>query len=297
MSAKAKIGVLGASGYTGAELVRLLLRHPHTEIGLLTADRRAGKPMADVFPQFAPYDLPVLQALDGRGLAGARSRPGILRAAARHHPDGDCRFARAHAGDEGRRSVGRFPHCRSGFLRTLVRASACRGRAAEESRLWAERTLSRADQIRAACRQSRLLHELRGACAHSAAARQGDRSGRDRDRRQVRHDRRGPGGQRGNAVLRSVGRLSCLWRRPPPPHGRARPGILQSRRARRGGFLHAASGADEPRHSVHDLCARPRKPRRRICMRCWQRLTPASRSCMCCRSASCRRPGMCAART
>ena len=32
MSAKAKIGVLGASGYTGAELVRLLLRHPHVEI-------------------------------------------------------------------------------------------------------------------------------------------------------------------------------------------------------------------------------------------------------------------------
>jgi len=63
MSAKAKIGVLGASGYTGAELVRLLLRHPHVEVALLTADRRAGKPMADVFPQFAPFDLPPLTAL------------------------------------------------------------------------------------------------------------------------------------------------------------------------------------------------------------------------------------------
>jgi N-acetyl-gamma-glutamyl-phosphate reductase len=65
MPAKAKIGVLGASGYTGAELVRLLLRHPHVEIALLTADRRAGKPMADVFPQFAPYALPRLTAIDG----------------------------------------------------------------------------------------------------------------------------------------------------------------------------------------------------------------------------------------
>ncbi|MGC1356637.1 MAG: N-acetyl-gamma-glutamyl-phosphate reductase [Xanthobacteraceae bacterium] len=61
---KAKIGILGASGYTGAELVRLLLRHPRAEICLLTADRRAGKAMADVFPQFAPYDLPALAALD-----------------------------------------------------------------------------------------------------------------------------------------------------------------------------------------------------------------------------------------
>jgi N-acetyl-gamma-glutamyl-phosphate reductase len=61
---KAKIGILGASGYTGAELVRLLLRHPRVEITLLTADRRAGKPMAEVFPQFAPYALPTLTALD-----------------------------------------------------------------------------------------------------------------------------------------------------------------------------------------------------------------------------------------
>src|SRR5579862_1498612 len=63
MSAKAKLGVLGASGYTGAELVRLLIAHPRAEIKLLTADRRAGKAMADVFPQFAPYALPVLTAI------------------------------------------------------------------------------------------------------------------------------------------------------------------------------------------------------------------------------------------
>src|SRR5258708_13276328 len=62
---KAKIGVLGAWGYTGAELLRLLIRHPRVEIVLLTADRRAGRTMADVFPQFAPYDLPVLTAIEG----------------------------------------------------------------------------------------------------------------------------------------------------------------------------------------------------------------------------------------
>ncbi|MGC1540504.1 MAG: N-acetyl-gamma-glutamyl-phosphate reductase [Xanthobacteraceae bacterium] len=64
MSEKAKIGVLGASGYTGAELVRLLIRHPRAEIVLLTADRRAGKTMADVFPQFAPYALPTLTSVE-----------------------------------------------------------------------------------------------------------------------------------------------------------------------------------------------------------------------------------------
>ena len=61
---KAKIGVLGAAGYTGAELVRLLLRHPGVEIALLTADRRAGQEMRDVFPQFSPFVLPRLVSIE-----------------------------------------------------------------------------------------------------------------------------------------------------------------------------------------------------------------------------------------
>jgi N-acetyl-gamma-glutamyl-phosphate reductase len=65
MVTKAKIGVLGASGYTGSELVRMLLRHPRAEIVLLTAERSAGKAMRDVFPQFSPFDLPTLVAIDG----------------------------------------------------------------------------------------------------------------------------------------------------------------------------------------------------------------------------------------
>src|SRR3974377_1068270 len=68
---KARIGVLGASGYTGAELVRLLLRHPHVEIALLTADRRAGQEMRDVFPQFSPFTLPKLVSIEGLDWAGA----------------------------------------------------------------------------------------------------------------------------------------------------------------------------------------------------------------------------------
>jgi len=67
----AKVAVLGASGYTGAELVRLLLRHPRCEIALLTADRRAGQPMSAVFPQFAHLALPQLQSIDAIDWANA----------------------------------------------------------------------------------------------------------------------------------------------------------------------------------------------------------------------------------
>jgi N-acetyl-gamma-glutamyl-phosphate reductase len=62
---------LGASGYTGAELVRMLLRHPRAELTLLTAERSAGKKMRDVFPQFSPFELPTLVALDGLDWAAA----------------------------------------------------------------------------------------------------------------------------------------------------------------------------------------------------------------------------------
>ncbi len=56
---KLRIGILGASGYTGAELLRLLARHPGVDLRLLTADRQAGKPIADIFPHLGGLDLPV----------------------------------------------------------------------------------------------------------------------------------------------------------------------------------------------------------------------------------------------
>jgi N-acetyl-gamma-glutamyl-phosphate reductase len=71
MATKAKIGVLGASGYTGSELVRMLLRHPRADIVLLTAERSAGKAMGQVFPQFSPFDLPNLVAIEGLDWAKA----------------------------------------------------------------------------------------------------------------------------------------------------------------------------------------------------------------------------------
>jgi N-acetyl-gamma-glutamyl-phosphate reductase len=71
MATKAKVGILGASGYTGSELVRLLLRHPRAEIVLLTADRKAGQEMREVFPQLSPYALPKLVSIEGLDWASA----------------------------------------------------------------------------------------------------------------------------------------------------------------------------------------------------------------------------------
>ena len=56
--------ILGASGYTGAELIRLIAGHPTIRIAALAADRRAGSTMADVFPHLRHLDLPRLARIE-----------------------------------------------------------------------------------------------------------------------------------------------------------------------------------------------------------------------------------------
>jgi len=59
-----RIAILGASGYTGAELVRLISTHPSMRIVALSGDRKAGMAMAEVFPFLRHLDLPKLQKID-----------------------------------------------------------------------------------------------------------------------------------------------------------------------------------------------------------------------------------------
>lgn len=58
------IAILGASGYTGAELVRLIATHPRMQVAALSADRKAGMTMAEVFPFLRHLDLPVLAKIE-----------------------------------------------------------------------------------------------------------------------------------------------------------------------------------------------------------------------------------------
>ncbi len=59
-----KVAILGASGYTGAELIRLISQHPSIEIAALGAERKAGMQMAEVFPHLRHLSLPTLCTIE-----------------------------------------------------------------------------------------------------------------------------------------------------------------------------------------------------------------------------------------
>ncbi len=125
MATKAKIGVLGASGYTGSELVRLLLRHPRAEIAMLTADRRAGQADAQrVSAVLAVRSAERWSPSTTRTGARPGSRSRLLRAAACDDAEGAQGSAGQGAGYQGGRPLGRFSAERHSGLCALVLATS-----------------------------------------------------------------------------------------------------------------------------------------------------------------------------
>lgn len=64
----ASIGILGATGYTGAELLRLLARHGSARVTCMTSERFAGQTIDAVFPHLAGRDLPALSKIGDEDL-------------------------------------------------------------------------------------------------------------------------------------------------------------------------------------------------------------------------------------
>lgn len=56
--------IIGASGYTGTELIRLLYNHPNVKISSLVADSNAGKSVDDIYPHLSSFDLPKMESID-----------------------------------------------------------------------------------------------------------------------------------------------------------------------------------------------------------------------------------------
>jgi N-acetyl-gamma-glutamylphosphate reductase len=89
-----KVGIVGGTGYTGVELLRLLAQHPQAELAVITSRKEAGTRVADMFPSLRGHVDLVFSETGGAGLNSATSH---LRHAAwrRHMTRAACSTRRA----------------------------------------------------------------------------------------------------------------------------------------------------------------------------------------------------------
>ena len=64
-----KVGIVGGTGYTGVELIRLLSQHPEAQITVLTSRSEAGRRVDDMFPSLRGVSDLVFSDLDEHALA------------------------------------------------------------------------------------------------------------------------------------------------------------------------------------------------------------------------------------
>ena len=67
-----RVAVIGASGYTGMELMRILHRHPHAEIAAATSEQRAGQAVGEAFPALCGVVDATFESLDPGKARGPR---------------------------------------------------------------------------------------------------------------------------------------------------------------------------------------------------------------------------------
>ena len=129
-----RVGVIGASGYTGVELLRLIAVHPDFDLAIATADSNAGTPAAQLAPslsvafpdlRFEPFDVAEIRA--------AATRRRLPRASPRGCPR--RRAAARRPRRLRRRPLGGVPAPRSGGLSAMVRLRARSARTARPRRV------------------------------------------------------------------------------------------------------------------------------------------------------------------
>ena len=128
-----RVAVVGASGYTGLELMRILLRHPHFEVVAATSEQRAGAAVGDAFPSLRGCQDLVFESNDPatpvrRLPLVADCLAPVIRLAPETTDFGDVGLGCAEVRDISISNVGRAP-----VRSTVSRRSSCHWRFRELS--------------------------------------------------------------------------------------------------------------------------------------------------------------------
>ena len=73
-----KVGIVGGTGYTGVELLRLLAAHPQVELTAITSRKEDGMPVADMFPSLRGFVKLAFSAPE-KEMRAARNKREIVR--------------------------------------------------------------------------------------------------------------------------------------------------------------------------------------------------------------------------
>ncbi len=243
--AMAKVGIIGASGYTGAELLRLAALHPELEVVVATGDTQAGTLASALYPSLAAaYPDLVFTTYDPEDVAG-------LDLVFLGLPHGEAQAIVPRI----RHRVGRIVDLAADFrLKDAALYPKWYGEDHSCPDLLAEAAYGLPELFRDEIRErhprrhARLLRHRSFAGPGATRACRPDRAQWHHRGRRVGCFRRRPRSQAQHHVLRSRRGLRRVQPSRPPPHARDRAG----RRGHRA--VHAALRADEPRHPRHLLC-------------------------------------------
>ena len=151
-----EIGIVGGTGYTGVELLRLLAVHPQASVRVITSRKEAGMPVAEMFPSLRDMGaISDLRFSDPATRGPARLQCRVLRDTARRRHEPGARTRRRRRQDH--RSGRRLPAQGSGRIRALVQDAALVHGPARRIGVRPARNASRRDRQGKDRRQSRLL--------------------------------------------------------------------------------------------------------------------------------------------
>ena len=163
-----RVAIVGASGYAGEELLRILLKHPNVTITCITSRQNAGRQIGEFFPRFVngtwhsqpltPMTSPPRRT--SHSSRSARTRGGIRRAARQQ-------------GNQGHRYLRRLQAQRHGYLQAILQKRPPGACPPPQGRLRIARALSRPVEISPAGGLRRLLCNL-GPAPHDRHAQGGN---------------------------------------------------------------------------------------------------------------------------
>ena len=208
------VAVAGASGYMGAELLRLLTVHPKLELTAVTSERLSGERLDHFFPHLRGLSDLTFQELDAARLA---EQADVVFLALPHMESQRAVPVLREPWAQGDRPLRRLPAARRLALCHVVQGRARRRRGPQGRGVRDAGAASEGDR-------GRLARGLAGLLSHGSRARRGSLArarmgptGRDRDRREVRRDGSRSAGAQGRRHVSRTPRRTRTFRRTPSP--------------------------------------------------------------------------------